>query len=400
MKRRRFLLASGTALLGSTAIKGYQQPAIGLDFDLSANVNIDPSTVDSILVDFSKFELLPQYVDENAGKSTIKITLDVDNQDTVQNSTEQQLKNGQKITKTDIDGITPMIVDGIDAENVLSGEVRIQVDHPDVSDSYVQEFSITTDPISGIRSDKIEIHLRPEYLDENYSQGDTLSEWVGYSQGFSVGNSSKGSTPTVESNYINGYPVANLPTDAHLTSEGFGGQSQAYGDNTAYTQILVVSKKTNGIVENLWAPDDADTTEWNTGSSYAYYPRSPNSSSTYQGHHGWSSEPEGIVLNSNIDSTTYTANEPFVWTHRYNGTDTYDVRVNGGLYNDTNTNSDYGTYSVKGYHVIGTAIQNTRHQSDIYFIEGCLWLTELTDSEVNTAEKNLADKYNIDLSTI
>ena len=143
MKRRRFLLASGTAVLSSTAIPSSRQPVVGLDFNLSADVNADPSTVDSILVDFTHFELLPKYLDEDAGKATITITLDVDNKDPVQYSTDQQLTNGQKVTKSDIGNMIPLVVDGIGSTSVINGEVRITVEHPSVSDSYKQSFFVS-----------------------------------------------------------------------------------------------------------------------------------------------------------------------------------------------------------------------------------------------------------------
>lgn len=146
MNRRKFLLTSGAAaLLGSTSIAVSKQPVIGLDFELSADISTDISAVDSILVDFSSFELLPQYVDENAGKAIITITLEVENQDTVQYSTKQKLINGQKVTKDDIGSMIPLVVDGIDTTSTISGEVRIDIEHPSVSDSYKQSFFISDD---------------------------------------------------------------------------------------------------------------------------------------------------------------------------------------------------------------------------------------------------------------
>jgi hypothetical protein len=266
---------------------------------------------------------------------------------------------------------------------------RLQVDGQGV-------FTAVPD-IPDVQTNQIELYLQADYLNNNFANGDVITDWVGAVNGFTVGDSSNGSNPIVETDVVNGFAGANLAGSAHLTSGGLGGQSAAFNDNTAYTQIFVAVKQSSGNVGNLWAPDDADpnTTEWNSGSPYPFYPRSPNAN--LGGHHGWSKEPTFGIGISNAD---FTAGKAFVWTHRYNGSNEYDIRINEGLESGSNTNNNFGFESIQGFHVIGTATQNSSHPADVFWIECGLWTTRLTDTEVQEVESFLVSKYNIDTSSL
>lgn len=55
MKRRPFLVASGSAILTGTGFSELQKSALGLDFEIENIPDKNPSNVDSILLDFNKF---------------------------------------------------------------------------------------------------------------------------------------------------------------------------------------------------------------------------------------------------------------------------------------------------------------------------------------------------------
>lgn len=63
MERRKFLLATGSAVLSGATLGVTQKPSFALEFELSGIPNRNPSNVNSILVQFSRFKLTPRYVD-------------------------------------------------------------------------------------------------------------------------------------------------------------------------------------------------------------------------------------------------------------------------------------------------------------------------------------------------
>lgn len=143
MKRRRFLLATGSALLGASVFG--REPVIGLEFEAVNVEQQDPSKIDSVLVDFKSFELLPKYVDESKDAS-ISFILDIEDHQTVSKKVESvTLVNGEKTTYEDVGSQLPIVKTGISAPdtNILNGAITIRIDHPDVSDSYQEFFSIT-----------------------------------------------------------------------------------------------------------------------------------------------------------------------------------------------------------------------------------------------------------------
>lgn len=142
MRRRGFLLATGSALLGSSGLGG--KPTVGLEFEAVNVEQQDPSSIDSVMVDFKTFELLPQYVDESADAS-ITFILDLEDHNRVSETVESvSLTNGEKTTYSDVQGELPIVKNGVESsDNILTGQIIIRVDHPSVSDSYQELFSIT-----------------------------------------------------------------------------------------------------------------------------------------------------------------------------------------------------------------------------------------------------------------
>jgi hypothetical protein len=144
VNRRKFLLTSGSALLGSTSALT-KEPVLGLEFELVNVQQKDPSKVDSIMVDFEKFELLPKYIGESK-EASITFTLDIEDHSPVSKTVDGVgLTNGEKTTYDDVNSKLPILKDNISAseKDFLTGTIKINIDHPDVSDSYQEYFSIT-----------------------------------------------------------------------------------------------------------------------------------------------------------------------------------------------------------------------------------------------------------------
>lgn len=147
MKRRSFLLASGSTILSGTAISGLQRPAFGLEFELLTTPSTDPSNVNSVLVDFDNFRLTPQYVDSSKDATiTIEVTIGSYSQSV---SKTVSVTNGKAIKSDDLNPETPVVVDGIDTtKNAIDGEIVITVEHSSIgTETYQQGFTITENPL-------------------------------------------------------------------------------------------------------------------------------------------------------------------------------------------------------------------------------------------------------------
>ena len=147
MKRRSFLLTAGSAILSATGVGNLQKPAFGLEFKLSSVPDRRPSSVQSVLVDFAKFELTPQYVDDSK-EATVDINVDVDGH-TGEASKTVDVTNGESVTSEAIGSETPIKVDGVStSENSISGKINIVVRHSSVGrKEYNQSFVISDNPI-------------------------------------------------------------------------------------------------------------------------------------------------------------------------------------------------------------------------------------------------------------
>lgn len=168
MNRRRFIICSGTALLGINKI-GVSEPAVSVDFQLDRIPETDPDSVSSIAIEFTKLELKPKYI-ENTQEATINISTSLigyDNSDSVQvnkriddNSPHDLLSENQ---------VNSLILDNIEVGNTksLSGEINIEINHPEVSESYKRRFTITDVPLP----DAVNYHW-----DHNESSGSTIGE--------------------------------------------------------------------------------------------------------------------------------------------------------------------------------------------------------------------------------
>lgn len=143
MKRRKFLITSGMGLIGASTFQSVsQKPVVAVNFDLVGVEDADPSSVDSILVDFGNFELIPRYVGDVDQDAVVKITLDVEGHGSVQNEVSVSLDG--RVSGSDLGSALPIIKEGISSDSsLIEGSITVSVEHPSVSDSYTQSFSIT-----------------------------------------------------------------------------------------------------------------------------------------------------------------------------------------------------------------------------------------------------------------
>lgn len=147
MKRRTLLLTAGSAILSATGMKNLQKAAFGLEFELTSIPDRRPSSVQTILIDFSKFRLTPLYVDDSK-KASININVDVDDH-TREASKTVDVTNGESVTSEDIKSETPIELDGVStSENTISGEINIVVEHRSIGrKEYNRSFVISDNPI-------------------------------------------------------------------------------------------------------------------------------------------------------------------------------------------------------------------------------------------------------------
>jgi hypothetical protein len=140
MRRRDFVLTSGSAILTGLATSNLHKPAVGINFELSTS-DKDPSKVRSILVDFETLEITPQYLNENKNMN-VQAKLEVGNQTKTSDELQTSVKNGTtKQLENDID---PIAIDGINTDNSIRGTVTVLIDHPNIKDKYAKTFTFAS----------------------------------------------------------------------------------------------------------------------------------------------------------------------------------------------------------------------------------------------------------------
>jgi hypothetical protein len=140
MKRRSFVLASGTAVMSSSRLFIQKHPVVGLNFEIS-EPDKNPSSVNSILLEFRSLEITPRYIDDSEDMS-ITSRLELEDGSEKEKTRNISVENGE--TKKISSIFNPIYTAGIDIDgNYLSGSVTISVEHPDVSDQYNQGIVIS-----------------------------------------------------------------------------------------------------------------------------------------------------------------------------------------------------------------------------------------------------------------
>lgn len=247
MKRRKFFLASGSALLGSTGLYStIQNPSVAVDFTLETTDQVDPSNVQDVLIGFSKFNLYPKYI-ENSELATITIKVDIDGGKTEQAESKLSLTDRGKITKSDLGSAVPIRVSDVGTSNAfIYGSVEIQIDHPDITDDYRQRFVIGSSDVQLFESDLIGWWPLSEYSGSalDYSSNENDSSVNQAEQGFAgkgglqayrFDGSEEVEIPNISAYDVNSFTVSSWvkiksKTDAGIISNyGTNSNDQHYG---------------------------------------------------------------------------------------------------------------------------------------------------------------------------
>lgn len=211
MKRRKFLLASGSAILGSTGLySNIQDPSVAVDFSLKTVNQTDPSSVEDVLVGFSKFNLYPQYI-RSPESATITITVDIEGGKNKQSSSDVLLTDRVKIDKSDLGSVIPITLSDVGTSDAfIYGSVEIRIDHPDVKDSYRQRFAIGNSDIQLFESDLIGWWPLSEYSGSalDYSSQENDSTLNQAQQGFA----GKGGLQAYRFNGSEQVKIPNIPS--------------------------------------------------------------------------------------------------------------------------------------------------------------------------------------------
>lgn len=149
MRRRRFIVATGSAVLAGSAINSVKRPALGLDFELSAVPDTDPSNVESIVINFEKLELTPKYLNDD---EKIDITLRLDFGGSKVKSKEfnqigfsnYERLNIQKIADRTGKDASKIRSGSLDPNSDSKGKITVSVNHPDISETYQKYFQINS----------------------------------------------------------------------------------------------------------------------------------------------------------------------------------------------------------------------------------------------------------------
>lgn len=147
MNRRSFLVASGSVILSGAATSRWQRSTFALDFELSTVPKRKPSNIGSVLLNFSKFELIPHYVDDSKN-ADIKIDFSIGSySDSVSKTVD--VNNGEVISSQDLSPEIPIVLEDIEASaDSVDGEVRITVKHDSIGkQTYKRQFVVTDNPL-------------------------------------------------------------------------------------------------------------------------------------------------------------------------------------------------------------------------------------------------------------
>lgn len=143
MKRRNFVVASGSIVMtAGISSSQFQEPAVAVDFEVSVP-DKDPEQVDNLILNFKKLKITPNYIDENQSM-TINCQAEVGGTVKESNSPAVDVVNGE--IQDISDEIEPIRID-VNTQSVISGEITVNVDHPDIQETYVQNFNVTPENI-------------------------------------------------------------------------------------------------------------------------------------------------------------------------------------------------------------------------------------------------------------
>jgi hypothetical protein len=135
MKRRDFVVASGSAILSGYLIDNSNKPVFGAKFELTSE-NADPAKTQSVLLKFNRLRITPQYLDDNENLQVRVIVKFEDGTKKIKTADQISFENGQKIGLQEIQSrssvdLSSILVDGIStSKSIFEGNVTIEVSHP------------------------------------------------------------------------------------------------------------------------------------------------------------------------------------------------------------------------------------------------------------------------------
>lgn len=144
MERRKFLALSGSSVISGTAFLGsISSSGIAVEFQIGEVPDKNPRDVDSILIELEKLVMKPQYMDTSRVAS-VELILELSTGDKkvkddniLLDSNGSDLSNKSEFQQIKIEDVNNSSADSI------RGSIRIKLGHPDVSDEWVQFFTIS-----------------------------------------------------------------------------------------------------------------------------------------------------------------------------------------------------------------------------------------------------------------
>lgn len=141
MKRRSFVVASGSTLLISSVSEYSHQPSVALEFELAQVPDESPKELESIVVEFSNLSIKPKYLNEDKNMQ-VKATLSIENGYNTVSKTTIKPRNGVKTDLTQ--NIGSLTIDGIESStSILSATVSVEIEQGDFSETYTNSFNIS-----------------------------------------------------------------------------------------------------------------------------------------------------------------------------------------------------------------------------------------------------------------
>lgn len=321
MNRRKFLVSTGSAILTVAGVRTeLRQPTVASDFELTDVEQKAANKVDSVVIDFQNFRINPKYID-SSGKMGIRIKVDIDGHKPVEKTTSVQVENDSNITKNDINDLLPIFIDDISPTgDFVTGIVKIKLDHPDITETYRQSFSISDVSINLFSSD--------------------LSAW------WKLDGTGSKATDSTKNNYngsISGDITQGLPGKGGLNSYQFDG-SNDYVDISS----RIGNASSGGWSVCAWIKlDSLATDEGNALPICDIDDNQPCGIRAYIGYNNSTSDEDRMAIRARgtggPDGWGSTDLQTDKWYHvtgvvYSNGT--YDIYLNGQLDTETSQNSD------------------------------------------------------------
>lgn len=151
MKRRKFGLLAGSTILSSTTIGSSIKSSVAVDFKVSQVPKEDPKDVNSLILEFSQLDLVPQYLDDQSSLD-VSATVTLEGIQSKDKTASVRFNNGSKISINDIQsengGFGLFKFSGIRTDDsIIKGIVEIGVSNAEIDRNYRQVFYVSADDV-------------------------------------------------------------------------------------------------------------------------------------------------------------------------------------------------------------------------------------------------------------